>query len=65
MAQTKEERRLGQARARELIGRSGAPTSAKGNGGAVREDYSENGGAWDYFTMIRRDPVLTDGVRTD
>jgi hypothetical protein len=31
-------------------GNSGDPTSANDNAGTVREDYSENGDAWNYFT---------------
>jgi hypothetical protein len=31
-------------------GSNGGRTSASANGGTVREDYSENGDAWNYFT---------------
>ena len=45
-----EMERLRQARAREVHWRQGGPYLSERQWGTVREDYSENGDAWNYFT---------------
>jgi hypothetical protein len=33
--------------------------------GYVRQDYSDNGNAWDYFSPTRPVPVLITGAKMD
>jgi hypothetical protein len=47
---TKEQRRLDEARAREKAWKKWGPYLSERQWGTVREDYSEDGNAWDYFT---------------
>jgi hypothetical protein len=46
---TKEERRLAEARERKVHWKRWGPYLSERAWGTVREDYSENGTAWDYF----------------
>jgi hypothetical protein len=45
-----EERRLQEARASGVPWKKWGPYLAERQWGTVREDYSENGNAWDYFS---------------
>ena len=60
---TKEESRLQEARRGRLTGRSGALTSARRQWGTVREDYSQDGNAWDYFSHDQARSAPTTGAR--
>ena len=46
---TKEQRRLNEARAKETAWKKWGPYFSERQWGTVREDYSEDGNAWDYF----------------
>ena len=50
MGKTKEERRLKEIKDPEKNWRKWGPYLSERQWGTVREDYSENGNAWDYFT---------------
>jgi len=50
MATTREHERLQEARAQNLPWRKWGPYLSERQWGTVREDYSDNGDAWDYFT---------------
>jgi hypothetical protein len=47
---TEEERRLGEARENSVPWRQWGPYLSERQWGTVREDYSENGDAWNYFS---------------
>jgi hypothetical protein len=47
---TAEELRLDEARGKGVPWRQWGPYLSERQWGTVREDYSENGDAWDYFT---------------
>jgi hypothetical protein len=47
---TKEQRRLDEARTKENAWKKWGPYLSERQWGTVREDYSEDGNAWDYFT---------------
>jgi hypothetical protein len=47
---TKEKRRLDQARTKEAAWKKWGPYLSERQWGTVREDYSEDGNAWNYFT---------------
>ncbi len=47
---TEEQRRLNEARTHELPWKKWGPYLSERQWGTVREDYSEDGNAWDYFT---------------
>src|SRR5499427_3894131 len=47
---TAEHRRLEEAREREIPWRKWGPYLSERQWGTVREDYSESGDAWNYFT---------------
>ena len=47
---TKEQRRLDEARTKERAWKKWGPYLSERQWGTVREDYSANGNAWDYFT---------------
>jgi len=47
---TKEQRRLDEARTKETAWKKWGPYLSERQWGTVREDYSEDGNAWDYFT---------------
>ena len=49
-ARTAEEMRLDEARAKEVPWKQWGPYLSERQWGTVREDYSENGDAWNYFT---------------
>jgi hypothetical protein len=49
-AKTAEELRLDEAREKAIPWRQWGPYLSERQWGTVREDYSENGNAWDYFT---------------
>jgi len=49
-ARTKEERRLDEAREQGVPWKQWGPYLSERQWGTVREDYSENGDAWNYFT---------------
>ena len=49
-AKTAEELRLEEAREKAVPWRQWGPYLSERQWGTVREDYSENGNAWDYFT---------------
>src|SRR6201997_422048 len=46
----KEQRRLDEARTKELAWKKWGPYLSERQWGTVREDYSQDGNAWDYFT---------------
>ncbi len=46
---TEEQRRLDEARTRDVPWRKWGPYLSERQWGTVREDYSQNGNAWDYF----------------
>ena len=48
--ETAEERRLEEAREQGVPWQQWGPYLSERQWGTVREDYSENGDAWDYFT---------------
>ena len=50
MASTKEHERLQETRERNVPWRKWGPYLSERQWGTVREDYSDNGDAWDYFT---------------
>ncbi|HTE35476.1 MAG TPA: hypothetical protein VK630_02940, partial [Reyranella sp.] len=50
MTTTPEEQRLAEANARRQAWRKWGPYVSERQWGTVREDYSEDGNAWDYFT---------------
>jgi hypothetical protein len=50
MATTKEHERLQEAREQNVLWRKWGPYLSERQWGTVREDYSENGDAWNYFT---------------
>src|SRR5271170_7745315 len=47
---TKEQRRLNEARTKETAWKKWGPYLSERQWGTVREDYSEDGNAWNYFT---------------
>jgi hypothetical protein len=47
---TNEHRRLDEARAKENAWKKWGPYLSERQWGTVREDYSEDGNAWNYFT---------------
>jgi len=47
---TNEHRRMNEARVKETRWKKWGPYLSERQWGTVREDYSENGNAWDYFT---------------
>ncbi|WP_433966378.1 hypothetical protein [Tunturiibacter gelidiferens] len=47
---TKEQRRLNETRRKEHAWKKWGPYLSERQWGTVREDYSEDGNAWDYFT---------------
>src|SRR5262245_23813562 len=51
MASTKEHERLQEARERQVPWRQWGPYLSERQWGTVREDYSDNGDAWNYFTQ--------------
>jgi hypothetical protein len=55
MAQTSEHRRLEEARAKTAAWKKWGPYLSERQWGTVREDYSADGNAWDYFS---RRPVF-------
>src|SRR5512135_157137 len=48
--ETKEQKRLNEARDRGIPWKKWGPYLSERQWGTVREDYSEDGNAWDYFT---------------
>ena len=50
MATNAEQQRLAQARGRGIPWKEWGPYLSERQWGTVREDYSDNGAAWDYFT---------------
>ena len=50
MARTAEEKRLEEARREILAWKKWGPYLSERQWGTVREDYSEDGNAWDYFS---------------
>ena len=47
---TKEQRRMNEARTKETAWKKWGPYLSERQWGTVREDYSEDGNAWNYFT---------------
>lgn len=47
---TKEQSRLDEARTKETLWKKWGPYLSERQWGTVREDYSEDGNAWSYFT---------------
>jgi hypothetical protein len=58
-----EQRRLDEARERGVLWKQWGPYLSERQWGTVREDYSENGDAWNYFTHDQARAPIT-GVRT-
>ena len=52
-----ERRRLDEARDRGVAWRRWGPYLSERQWGTVREDYSENGDAWNYFTHDQARPL--------
>ena len=50
MAMTEEQRRLNEAAANLIPWKKWGPYLSERQWGTVREDYSTDGNAWDYFT---------------
>ena len=48
--ETTEQKRLNEARERGIPWKKWGPYLSERQWGTVREDYSENGDAWNYFT---------------
>jgi hypothetical protein len=48
--ETNEQRRLNEAREKEIPWKKWGPYLSERQWGTVREDYSDNGNAWDYFS---------------
>src|SRR5258705_12990276 len=63
MVQNTESARLEEARSAKVPWRKWGPYLSERQWGTVREDYSQDGNAWDYFTTIRPDPGHTTGGR--
>ena len=60
---TKEESRLQQARQGTSDWKKWGPYLSERQWGTVREDYSQDGNAWDYFSHDQVRPVRTTGER--
>jgi hypothetical protein len=58
-----ESARLEETRMAKSPWRKWGPYLSERQWGTVREDYSEDGNAWDYFTHDRPDPAHTTGAR--
>ena len=55
---------MNEAREAQIPWKKWGPYLSERQWGTVREDYSDDGNAWDYFTMTRRVHERTDGART-
>ena len=60
---TQEQTRLQEARKGTSPWRKWGPYLSERQWGTVREDYSQDGNAWDYFTMTRPAPAPITGAR--
>ena len=60
-----EQKRLNDAREARIPWKKWGPYLSERQWGTVREDYSDDGNAWDYFRMTRLARALTGGARTD
>jgi hypothetical protein len=58
-----EEQRLKEAREEKISWKKWGPYLSERQWGTVREDYSENGDAWNFLPMNRPVPGHTAGVR--
>ena len=61
---TEEHRRLEAARNLNTPWRRWGPYLSERQWGTVREDYSDDGNAWDYFTHDRPDRAPIAGAKT-
>jgi hypothetical protein len=50
--ETAEQRRLNEAREARIPWKKWGPYLSERQWGTVREDYSQNGNAWDYFSRL-------------
>ena len=62
---TEEGKRLDEAEARKAHWRRWGPYLSERQWGTVREDYSDNGDAWNYFTHDQARSRAYRGGRTD
>ena len=60
-----EQKRLNDAREKGIPWKKWGPYLSERQWGTVREDYSENGNAWDYFTHDQSRSRAYDGVKMD
>ena len=60
-----EQRRLEETRNGTVPWKKWGPYLSERQWGTVREDYSENGNAWDYFSHDQARRALITGARTD
>ncbi len=61
---TPEKQRLDEAREQKIPWRKWGPYLSERQWGTVREDYSENGDAWGYFTHDQARSRPISGART-
>ena len=59
-----EQKRLNEARETGIPWKKWGPYLSERQWGTVREDYSENGDAWNYFTHDQARSRPIDGART-
>ena len=65
MSDNAERKRLDEAREQGLSWKKWGPYLSERQWGTVREDYSDNGAAWDYFSpTINHAHALIAGGRT-
>ena len=62
---TAEQNRLDEAREQTASWKKWGPYLSERQWGTVREDYSEGGNAWDYFTHDQARSRAIAGARTD
>ena len=62
--ETNEQHRLNEAREAGIPWKKWGPYLSERQWGTVREDYSQDGNAWDYFTHDQARLALTAGEKT-
>jgi hypothetical protein len=60
-----EQQRLAEAREQRIPWKKWGPYLSERQWGTVREDYSEDGNAWDYFSHDQGAPAHITGARRD
>ena len=61
ISEVEEQKRLNDAREAGIPWKKWGPYLSERQWGTVREDYSDDGNAWDYFPMTSRAPEPTGG----